>query len=50
MTYLESSRQDASYGMVKSLKKASWKIDADVNFSSADISKTVKKKFQRNFG
>ena len=45
MTYLESSRQDASYCMVKSLKKASWKIDADVKFSSADISKTVKKNF-----
>ena len=40
MTYLESSRQDASYCMVKYLKKASWKIDVNVKFSAADISKT----------
>ena len=40
MTYLESSRQDGSHCMVKCLKKASWKIDVNVKFSAADISKT----------
>ena len=44
-TYLESSHQDASYCMVKCLKKPIWKFAPGVTIWAAHISKTVKKSF-----